>query len=341
MNRNSYQAVLIVSFGGPEGMEDVIPFLENVTRGRNVPRERLLEVAQHYEQFNGVSPINEQNRQLMKAVQAGLEARGISLPVYLGNRNWHPFLGESLKSMYEKEIRSVLGFFTSPYSSYSGCRQYREDIARALDQNSLTGMKVDKIRAYYNHPGFIETGIDRVRNAFDQLPESRRGQARLVFCAHSIPLTMASACRYESQLFEACHLVAQGLGISSWDLVYQSRSGPPSQPWLEPDVGDWLKKLKNEGVDDVVLYPIGFISDHMEVLYDLDTEAREICDEISLNMVRAATAGTHPAFVEMALDLIEERLDLARERKSLGKYGPSSDFCYEGCCLPEGRRERL
>lgn len=340
MNKNSYQAVLIVSFGGPEGMEDVIPFLENVLKGRNVPRERMLEVAHHYEQFNGISPINEQNRQLMKALQAGLEARGISLPVFLGNRNWYPFLGDSLRSMYEKGIQNVLAFFTSPYSSYSGCRQYREDIARALDQNGLTRMKVDKIRAYYNHPGFIETGVDRVRTAFEQLAESRRRQARLVFSAHSIPVAMASACRYESQLFEACHLVAQGTGISSWDLVYQSRSGPPSQPWLEPDVGDWLKKLKCEEIDDVVLYPIGFISDHMEVLYDLDTEAREICEQIGLNMVRAGTAGTHAAFVEMALELIEERLDQTRERKSLGKYGPGPDFCPEGCCLPEGRRER-
>jgi protoporphyrin/coproporphyrin ferrochelatase len=327
-----YQAVVVVSFGGPESREEVIPFLENVLRGRDVPRERMLEVAEHYYHFDGRSPINDQNRALVAALERELTGRGPRLPVYWGNRNWHPLLVETLRRMAEDGVTRALAFVTSAYSSYSGCRQYREDIMRARSGLGSRAPRIDKLRVFYNHPGFIEANADSVRRAYERLPESERGEALLLFSAHSIPLSMAETCRYEEQLREACRLVAAAAGRGSWRLVYQSRSGPPQQPWLEPDVGDFLEQLASEGIRGAVISPIGFVSDHMEVLYDLDTEVRERCEELGIRMVRAATAGAHPAFVGMIRELILERMNQSPIRRYLGDHGASHDFCPVDCC---------
>jgi protoporphyrin/coproporphyrin ferrochelatase len=329
---------LIVSFGGPEDPDDVIPFLENVLRGRNVPRQRLLEVAKHYDHFGGVSPINVQNKALMGALHAELQLHGPRLPIYLGNRNWHPFLADTLRQMRNDSISHALGFFTSAYSSYSGCRQYLENIAAAQAEVGNDAPQVDKLRAYFNHPGFIEPMIQRTAAALEQIPDinDRRRNARLIFTAHSIPLAMAKNCRYETQLSDACQSVAAGVGRSSWQLVYQSRSGTPSQPWLEPDINDYLQVLAADHVRDVLVVPIGFISDHIEVLYDLDLEAKHTADGLGINMIRAETVGTHPRFVRMIRELVVERTTWAAERPALGKLGPSSDVCPADCC-PSGR----
>ena len=332
-----YDAILVVSFGGPEGPEDVMPFLENVLRGRNVPRERMLEVAEHYQHFGGVSPINEQNRALIRALKAELDTSGIALPVYWGNRNWHPLLADTLSEMAGDGVRRALAFFTSAYSSYSGCRQYRENIDAARNEVGNEAPRVDKLRVFYNHPGFIAAMSDRVAAALAEIDERARDDARLVFTAHSIPTSMATTSSYAAQLEEACRLVCDALRRRDWRLVYQSRSGPPSQPWLGPDVCDHLRELRAGGATDVVVAPIGFISDHMEVLYDLDTEALAVCDEIGLRMVRAGTVGTHPTFVAMIRELIQERLDAARERRALGDFGPSHDVCPIDCCPAPAR----
>ena len=330
--KNPYDAILIVSFGGPEGMDDVMPFLENVLRGRNVPRERMLQVAQHYELFGGVSPINGRNRKLIAALREELEKAGPRLPIYWGNRNWQPMLVDTMQEMTNDGIRNALAFVTSAYSSYSSCRQYLEDIARAQAAVGPTAPHVDKLRAFYNHPGFIEANVAIVRAALDQILEARRGEAEILFTAHSIPLSMAVNCDYETQLKEACRLVAEALGHKKWRLVFQSRSGPPTQPWLGPDVCDYLRQLKKNGTSDVVVAPVGFVSDHMEIVYDLDTEARKLCEEIGLNMARAATAGTHPAFIRMIRELILERMVPGSPRRFLGKQEPLPDNCAEGCC---------
>lgn len=307
----NYDALLLVSFGGPESPDDVMPFLENVLRGKNVPRERMLEVAEHYYHFGGKSPINDQNRALIAALKAVLP-----MPVYWGNRNWHPMLADTMRQMERDGVKRALALMTSAYSSYSGCRQYREDVMKAQQEIGPGAPQIDKIRAFYNHSGFIAAMKDRVADALRRLPG-----AQLVFTAHSIPISMASTSRYESQLREACRLVGEG------PLVYSSRSGPPTQPWLEPDVNDWLRESRPE---KVVIVPIGFISDHMEVLYDLDTEARQTCDELGIQMVRAGTAGTHPLFIAMIKDLVEERLR---------NEDPLFDKCAEDCCPrpPMGR----
>jgi len=314
-------------------MDDVIPFLENVLRGRNVPRERMLQVAHHYELFDGVSPINGQNRQLIAALQKELETHGPHLPIYWGNRNWHPLLADTMRQMSEDGVTNVLAFVTSAYSSYSSCRQYREDIALAQETVGPTAPRVEKIRAFFNHPGFIQANVENIRSAFARIPESRRVAAELVFTAHSIPLTMAGNCDYETQLREASRIVADELDRPLWQLVFQSRSGPPSQPWLGPDVCDYLRELKSRGVEDVVISPIGFVSDHMEIVYDLDTEASKLCEELGLTMQRAGTAGTHPAFVSMIRELVLEKIDPQTERRSLGSFGPRHDECATDCCL--------
>ncbi len=333
----SYDALLVVSFGGPEGPDDVLPFLENVLRGKNVPRERMLEVAEHYQHFGGKSPINDQNRALIAALRPVLAEAGVDLPIYWGNRNWHPLLPETLAEMGQAGVRRALAFFTSAFSSYSGCRQYREDVARAQAEVGPIAPAVDKLRAFYNHPGYIAAMTARVQEALARLSPSDAQRAELVFTAHSIPSAMAAGCRYEEQLREASRLVAEAVGRKRLSVVYQSRSGPPQQPWLEPDVGDYLRSLAaKESGQPVVLVPIGFISDHMEVLYDLDTEAHDLCVELGLPMVRAATAGTHPAFIGMIRDLILERIDGAAERPALGVLPASHDVCPEGCC-PSGR----
>ncbi len=331
----NYDAILITSFGGPERREHVMPFLENVLRGKNVPRERMLEVAEHYYHFGGKSPINEQNRQLIAALTDELAEHGPHLPIYWGNRNWHPMLAEALLQMKTDGIRHALAFVTSAYSSYSGCRQYREDITRAQEAAGEGAPSVDKIRVFYNHPGFIEALVDRVQDALAKISQGRRNAAHLIFTAHSIPMAMAQSSDYEKQLKETARLVAERIGLKEkeWRLVYQSRSGSPSQPWLEPDILDYLREHQSRvASSDVVIAPIGFVSDHMEVLFDLDEQARELCAEIGLHMVRAATVGTHPRFISMIRDLIVERMGDNLERPALGVLGPRADVCAADCC---------
>jgi protoporphyrin/coproporphyrin ferrochelatase len=332
-----YDAILITSFGGPERPEDVMPFLENVLRGKNVPGERMLEVAEHYYHFGGKSPINEQNRQLIAALKDELEQHGPQLPIYWGNRNWHPMLADTLREMKDDGIKRALAFVTSAYSSYSSCRQYREDIARAqaaVGGDTPVGVPVvDKIRVFYNHPGFVEAIVERVGQALEQIPSSQRESAHLVYTAHSIPMAMAESSDYEKQLRETARLVAEKLGKKDWRLVYQSRSGPPSQPWIEPDILDYLRQIKRDGISsDVVIVPIGFVSDHMEVLFDLDTQARELCAGLGLHMVRAKTVGTHPRFIRMIRELICERIEDNQTRLALGVLGPRPDVCPVECC---------
>jgi ferrochelatase len=332
-----YDALMIVSFGGPEASDEVMPFLENVLRGRNVPRERMQQVAQHYEQFGGVSPINEQNRRLIAALRAELDANNTPLPIYWGNRNWHPLLTDTLREMRDDGIKRTLAFVTSAYSSYSGCRQYREDIERARASVGEDAPHVDKLRAFYNHPGFVEPNAEHLKAALDQIPTEQRDRAPVAFTAHSIPASMAAGCDYEAQLLETCRLVAERAGVAKWNLVFQSRSGSPMQPWLEPDIRDHLRELRRAGATDAVVQPIGFISDHVEVLYDLDTEARQVAEEIGLNLVRAATVGTHPAFVSMIRELILERTSNV-PRRFLGAHGARQDACAVDCCLPGATR---
>lgn len=330
----NYDAILVTSFGGPEGPDDVMPFLENVLRGKNVPRERMLQVAEHYYHFGGKSPINDQNRLLIAALKDELAQHGPRLPIYWGNRNWHPRLAETLRQMKADGIRRALAFVTSAYSSYSSCRQYREDIARAQATVGDGAPVVDKIRAFHNHPGFVDAVVDRIRYALVKIPESRRERVQLIYTAHSIPLAMAQCCDYEKQLRETGRLVAEELGHKEWRLVYQSRSGPASQPWLEPDILDLLRELKAQGdAFDVVIAPIGFVSDHMEILFDLDTQARDLCAQLGLNMVRAQTVGTHPRFIRMIRELIRERIDISQPRLALGVLGARPDICPTDCCL--------
>ena len=327
---NSYDALLIVSFGGPEGMDDVMPFLENVLRGRNVPRERMLQVAHHYELFDGVSPINGQNRKLIAALKVELEANGPHLPIYWGNRNWHPLLAGALQQMANDGIKHALAFVTAAYSSFSSCRQYRQNIIDAQSAVGSNAPQVDKLRAFYNHPLFIKANVDQIRASLQQFPSATSPD--LVFTAHSIPESMANNCDYAAQLSETARLIAEELGVERWQLTYQSRSGSPSQPWLGPDVCDHLRQLRTDGATGVVVAPIGFVSDHMEVIYDLDIEAQKVAKEIGLKMVRAATAGTHPAFVEMIRELILERTADITPR-ALGNRGPSNNVCPVDCCI--------
>jgi ferrochelatase len=339
----NYDAILVVSFGGPESKDEVIPFLENVLRGRNVPRERMLAVAEHYYRFEGKSPINQQTRELITALRAELERNGPKLPIYWGNRNWHPLLPETLRQMKQDGIRRALAFVTSAYSSYSGCRQYREDIARAqnevgLSQYEAGAPEVEKLRAFFNHPAFVEATVERVDDALRAVPEDARENVQIVYLAHSVPVSMANTSDYVKQLEEVRRLVSGALGYENDArkndaLVYQSRSGPPGQPWLEPDILDYLRRVKAENLASaVVLAPIGFISDHMEVVYDLDVEARQLCDSLGLPMTRAGTVGVHPKFVGMIRELILERVNPGSERRALGSLGPRADVCAEDCC---------
>ena len=326
----AYDAILLVSFGGPEGMSDVMPFLENVLKGRHVPRERMLEVAKHYELFDGVSPINEENRKLIAALERELEINGPDLPIYFGNRNWHPMLADTIRGMRDEGVKNAVAFVTSAYSSYSSCRQYLEDIEGARALVGPDAPRIYKLRAFYNHPGFIEANVANVRTALGQIPEQRRAHSQLVFTAHSIPETMARNCEYKDQLTETGRLIAGELDIKEWQLVFQSRSGSPGQPWLGPDVCDYLSELSGRGIVDVVVAPIGFVCDHMEVIYDLDLEARQLCDQTGLNMQRAATVGTHPAFLRMIRELIVERLDPTIAPRFLGDRQPA--LCRPDCC---------
>jgi ferrochelatase len=327
-------SILFVSFGGPEGMDDVIPFLENVLRGKNVPQERMLEVAEHYKHFGGISPINQQCRDLIDEVSRECKVRGVDLPIYWGNRNWHPLLPDELTRMSADGRKRAICFFTSMFSCYSGCRQYRENLADAQAAVGDNAPLVEKVRMGFNHPRFIAAQCDCVRKAIGTLPVEQQTNVKILFAAHSIPLSMAQYSRYEVQLREAAKLICTNLGHENWELVFQSRSGPPQQPWLEPDVCDRIEELHTkEGLASCVVVPLGFISDHMEVLYDLDEEAATLCKEKGIAFARAKTVGVHPEFVGMIVDLIQERLAEGTERPYIGDYGPSHDLCPANCCL--------
>jgi protoporphyrin/coproporphyrin ferrochelatase len=313
----AYDAFLLVSFGGPEGPDDVMPFLENVTRGRGIPPERLARVAEHYYAFGGVSPINQQCRELLTAVRADFAATGLSLPLYWGNRNWAPYLTDTVRAMADDGVRRAVAFVTSAYSSYSSCRQYLDDIERARAAAGPDAPVIDKIRRFFNHPGFIEPFADNARVALATLPAEIREDAHLVFTAHSVPVAMADSSgprggggRYVAELTEAARLVAERVcgGTHPWSLAYQSRSGPPSRPWLEPDVRDHIGQLAKSGARAVVVIPVGFVSDHMEVRHDLDLEAAQTAENLGLEFVRVATPGTHPRFAAMITELVRERM---------------------------------
>lgn len=325
MPHSNCDAFLLVSFGGPEEKEDVMPFLRNVTRGRNVPDSRLEEVAHHYYLFDGISPINELNRQLLDVLSKAFERNGIDLPLFWGNRNWHPLLADTVGEMREKNVRRAIAFATAGYSSYSSCRQYIEDIDRARLEVGAGAPEIVKLPPFYAHPGFHEATEARLAEALAKLDNTPAWDVHVAFTAHSIPMGMAEKCDYEDQLRAVARRAATALGVRSHSMVFQSRSGPPSQPWLEPDICDHLRELAAEGARDVVIHPIGFVADHMEVVYDLDHEARLLCEELGLNMVRAATVGTHPAFVQMICDMVKEHLQ-----------NPRAAYCAPGCC-PSGR----
>lgn len=330
-----YDAILWLSFGGPEKEEDVIPFLENVLRGKNVPRERMLAVAEHYYHFGGRSPINQQNREMIQALEAELAAHGPHLPVYWGNRNWHPLLTDTVAQMKADGVRRALAFATAAYSSYSSCRQYLENVENARAAAGEGAPVIDKVRPFYDHPLFIATMAEQVKEALARIPAERRNAAHIVYTAHSIPISMAENCQYEQQLLEASRLVSAALVRSGDPLVYQSRSGPPMQPWLGPDILEHLRAIGASGqVKDVAIVPIGFVSDHIEVLYDLDTEARQLCEVLGLNMVRAAAVGANPGFARLVRELIVERMEENSDRPSMGTLGPWPDICHTGCCLP-------
>jgi protoporphyrin/coproporphyrin ferrochelatase len=396
-----FDALLVVSFGGPEGPDDVMPFLENVVRGKDVPRQRLLQVAEHYELFGGVSPLNSQNRALLTALATEFHAHKLRLPIYWGNRNWHPMLADAVAQMAEDGIKHALAFVTSAFGSYSGCRQYVEDIERAREEVGPDAPQIEKLRLFYNHPGFIEATADRVATAWREIPDQRRDGTLLLFTAHSIPHAAAACSPYERQLREACRLAAElvasgqwavasgqtaegrreggegredaespNLQISKssnsnpqslipnplgtcprpnplpkgegttqaracarpWELVFQSRSGSAAQSWLEPDIHDRIRRLPAEGVEQIVVAPIGFLAENMEVIYDIDVEVAELCDELGINMVRAGVVANHPRLVQMVRELVVERLDPASPRLALGPDGPWPDQCPAACC---------
>lgn len=352
-----YDALLLLSFGGPEGPDDVVPFLENVTRGRGIPRERLKEVGQHYFLFGGVSPINAQNRELLDALRKDFSEHGLDLPVYWGNRNWAPYLTDTLREMVRDGHRRIAVLATSAYASYSGCRQYRENLAdslAALEAEGLPLPRVDKLRHYFNHPGFVRPMVDGVLASLAELPEEVRSGAHLAFTTHSIPTAAADTSgrpedhtedgeggAYVAQHLDVARVIADAVreetGVDHpWQLVYQSRSGAPHIPWLEPDICDHLEELHGQGVPAVVMAPIGFVSDHMEVKYDLDTEASAKADELGLPVRRSATVGADPRFAAAVRDLLLERAAAERgrapERCALGALGPSHDLCPVGCC---------
>lgn len=332
MSAGGYDAVLVVSFGGPERAEDVVPFLENVVRGRGVPRERLLKVAEHYYEFGGRSPINDQNRSLIAALREELAAKGPSLPVYFGNRNWHPLLADTLRTMTRDGVQRALAFVTSAFGSYSGCRQYRENIDEAIKAAGDGAPRIDKIRPFFNHPGFIRSVAGRVSAALSRFNPADRASVALLFTAHSIPESMAQTCDYVAQLREASRLVSEQVRGSRWELVFQSRSGPPAQPWLEPDICDRIDTLAAEGVTHVCAVPIGFLSDHIEVAHDLDSEAADRAAAAGIAFVRVGTVGTCPVFVSAVRDLILERVEGGPARACVGAFPARPDECPADCC---------
>lgn len=339
-----FDALLFLSFGGPEGQDDVMPFLRNVTRGRGVPEQRLEAVASHYRRLGGVSPINAQNRALIAALEAEFAAAGIDLPIYFGNRNWKPYAADAVRAMRDGGVSRALVFTTSATSSFSGCRQYRNDMRQARSVAGVGAPELVKLRHYFDHPGFVAANVEHVRAALGSLPASVRDDARLVFTAHSVPVAMNDASGpqadglYRKQHLETARLVSSAVRgpSATFDLVWQSRSGPPQVPWLEPDINDHLKSLAEQGTRAVVVCPTGFVSDHVEVLWDLDTEARETAASLGLEFARAATAGTHPAFVTAIRELVQEQLDGASPRL-LGELGLCGIDCPDGCCPAPAR----
>ncbi len=353
----AYDGILLAGFGGPEGQDDVIPFLKNVTRGRGIPEERLEEVAHHYRHFGGISPINDQNRELKAALEAELARRGIDLPVYWGNRNWDPYMADAVRDAHEAGHDTLIAIATSAYSSFSSCRQYREDYALALEATGLEGVvRIDKVRQFFDHPGFVEPFIEGLDEGLTAALEAVPGidlasEVRVLFTTHSIPSTDAVRSGPRDRDFgEGGAYAAQHLAVSEvvasevarrhqldrldWELVYQSRSGPPSQPWLDPDINDRIAELPAEGVKAVMIVPVGFLSDHMEVLWDLDNEATESAEEAGLFSVRVRTPGSHTAFVAGLVDLVMERVNgvPVTDRPHLTDLGPWYDVCRPGCC---------
>ena len=336
MDLRPFDALLLVSFGGPERPDDVVPFLENVTAGRGIPRERLEEVGQHYFLFGGKSPINDLNRELLDALRTDFAENGIDLPIYWGNRNWDPYLRDAARQMAADGVRRAACFVTSAYSSYSGCRQYREDL---FDATTGVEIELTRLRHYFNHPGFVGPFTEATRAELAAAPEG----THVVFVTHSIPTTMNDASggpgrqAYVNQHESVAAMVAEGAGAEHWSLAYCSRSGSPHVPWLEPDINDHLQELQGQGVESVVVVPIGFISDHMEVIYDLDTEGRATADELGLRYERVDTPGDHPDFVAMVRELLLERAAVERgetvDRVALGGLPSSHDLCPIDCCL--------
>ena len=340
-----YDAFLLVSFGGPEGPDDVMPFLENVTRGRGIPRERLAAVAEHYYAAGGVSPINQQCRDLLAAIGKDFAAAGLELPIYWGNRNWDPYLSATVADMAAAGVRRAVAFVTSAYGSYSSCGQYRDDIAAACAQAGPGAPRIDKLRHFFNHPGFIEPFAEHTAAAIESLPAGMRRDVPLVFTAHSVPERMAASSGpppgglYPAQLAEASRLIAERVGgAHPWRLAYQSRSGPPAQPWLGPDVSDHLEDLARSGAPAAVLVPVSFVSDHMEIVHDLDIEAAQAAERAGLRLARAATPGTHPRFVSMITELVRERADGLVPGAMLGTLMPPPDICHNDCCPPGSPR---
>ncbi len=327
-----YDAVLIASFGGPEGPNDVMPFLENVLRGRDVPEARKLEVARHYKLFGGVSPINEQNRTLVKFLRQELDDANVHIPVYLGNRNWHPLFEHTLRTMVNDGVKRAVICFPSGFSCYSSCRQYWENITAAQKAIGRSAPVIEKVRAYYNHPRFIDANIQSVRQALHAIPKAERPRTHLVFTAHSIPETMASCSDYVSQLAEASRLVAAGVDVPEFSIAFQSRSGPPQMAWLGPDINECLVTLKSRQITSVIVLPIAFLTDHMEVKFDLDIEAMETASNIGINMIRADTIGLTDGFVTMLRELIQERMTAHPQRPVLGTFGPHHEICSADCC---------
>ncbi|HEX7080778.1 MAG TPA: ferrochelatase [Gammaproteobacteria bacterium] len=328
-----YDALLVVSFGGPEGPDDVMPFLDNVFRGIEVGPATRAKIAERYARFGGVSPINAETRAFIAALRSELDAHGPALPIYWGNRNWHPLLEEAFADMQRDGVKRAIAYVTSTFSSYSGCRKYRENLYQAAHSVERPPI-VDRLRSGYNHPGFIEAVADRVAEALQRLPAERRDGTPVLFTAHSLPLAMARRSPYEAQLNEACRLVGDALEHQRWRLVFQSNNARyGGEPWLGPDIGEALIELAKEGFEHVVVEPIGFVCDHLEVVLDLDHEAAAIARAHGLEMIRAATVGTHPAYVSMVRDLICERMTARPARRALGSLGPAPDFCPPDCCL--------
>ena len=330
---HDYDALLIVSFGGPEGPDDVGPFLDNVFRGLSVSPETKAHVAKRYERFGGLSPINAANREFIRALQLELDAHGPALPIYWGNRNWHPLLADTLAQMAHAGVKRALAHVTSTFSSYSGCRKYREDLHAAV-QGLPNPPRIDKLRVGFNHPGFITAMAERVAAALETVPRATRDAVPILFTAHSLPESMARSSPYEAQLRASCTLVGDRLEHPRWRLVYQSNNANYGrESWLGPDIATALRDAQADGASSVVIAPIGFVCDHMEVVLDLDVEAAALARELGLDMFRAATVGTHPAYVAMVRDLIVERLTDGAPRKALGSLGPSHDRCAPDCCL--------